>query len=61
MKNQYTLCEHSMYVSTVMLLAKKVGRKLDENYLNECPIAEIEQLRDNLIETYNMKIREGTK
>ena len=43
----------SSHTSTVILLAKKVGRKLDENYLNECPIAEIEQLRDNLIETYN--------
>ena len=51
----------STHISTVILLAKKVGRKLDENYLEQCPIAEIEQLRDNLIETYNMKTKKGKK
>lgn len=47
----------STHISTVILLAKKVGRILDENYLNECPISEIEQLLSNLIETYNQRIK----
>tara|TARA_R110000765_G_scaffold108217_2_gene199220 strand:+ start:392 stop:577 length:186 start_codon:yes stop_codon:yes gene_type:complete len=47
----------SAHISTVILLAQKVGRKLDENYLEQCPIAEVEKLRDNLIETYNLKTK----
>ena len=46
----------STHIATILLLAKKVGRILDENYLNQCLISEIEQLRDNLIETYNHKL-----
>ena len=49
----------SAHISTVILLAKKVGRKLDENHLEQCPIDEVEKLRDNLIEVYNLKTKKG--
>jgi len=56
LEKQYTLFYRSGPIANCQLLAEKVGRMLDEDYLNQCSMEEIGQLRDNLIEAYNRKL-----
>jgi hypothetical protein len=43
-------------LSNITMLAEKVGRTYDFDYLTTCEDSELRDLQDNLIEQYNRKV-----
>ena len=43
-------------LSNIAMLAEKVGRTYDFDYLTTCEDSELRDLQDNLIERYNRKV-----
>ena len=44
-------------MANLTMLAAKVGKELDLDYLSTCDESELRQLQDNLIERYNSKLK----
>ena len=47
-------------LANITMLANRVGRVLDFDYLQTCEEKELRQLQDNLIEDYNRILRKET-
>jgi len=46
-------------LANITMLANRVGRVLDFDYLQTCEDDELRQLQDNLIEDYNRILKKG--
>ena len=46
-------------LANITMLADRVGRILDFDYLQTCEEKELRQLQDNLIEDYNRILKKG--
>ena len=44
-------------MANLTMLAGKVGKELDLDYLSTCGESELRQMQDNLIEKYNSKLK----
>ena len=48
-------------MANLTMLASKIGKELDFDYLSTCGEDELRQMQDNLIEKYNEKLKKGKK